>query len=444
MMKQPSLPGLTSGRQTSEPLSRRRFLKQFIVLSAAVSCAAGSAIAVPRRQKKLPKPQHSGIEHVVVVMMENRSFDHFLGWLPDANGRQAGLNYADSSGAAHPTFPLAPDYQGCSHPDPDHSYPGARVEFKGGACDGWLRAGQNDLYAIGYYTQADLPFLGHAAPAWTACDNYFSAFLGPTYPNRIYQHAAQTDRLADTLLPISTLPTIWDRLADQGVTGKYYFSDLPILAFWGAKYVPISRPISDFFADAAAGNLPQVSFVDPRMIGEGVGISGDDHPHGDIREGEDFMNRVYEAVTASPNWPETVLVINFDEWGGFFEHVPPPLAPLPLSDAGLGSDGRRGFRVPALVISPWSPRGTVAHGLYDHTSVLKMIEWRWSLPPLTVRDASANNLAEILDFHHPDLDAPGFAVPAGPFGVPCSTDTSEIQAAQALLAYLRSVGFPVP
>src|SRR6185436_11761721 len=99
----------------------------------------------------------------------------FLGWLPGANGRQAGLTYLDNAGTPHPTFALAPDFQGCGHPDPDHSYDGGRIEYNNGACDGWLRAGMNDDYAIGYYTQADLAFLGNAAPAWTACDNYFSA-----------------------------------------------------------------------------------------------------------------------------------------------------------------------------------------------------------------------------------------------------------------------------
>src|SRR2546426_11854333 len=101
--------------------------------------------------------------------------------------------------------------KGCGHPDPDHSYQGGRVEYNNGACDGWLRAGSNDEYAIGYYTQADLAFLGGAAPAWTTCDAYFSAILAGTYPNRIYQHAAQTDRLDNSILPFSTFPTIWDR-----------------------------------------------------------------------------------------------------------------------------------------------------------------------------------------------------------------------------------------
>src|SRR5438552_1252511 len=351
--------------------------------------------------------------------MENRSFDPLLGWLPGADGRQAGLTYVDSNGVPHTTYPLAPDYQGCSHPDPDHSYEGGRVEYDNGACDGWLRAGSNDVYAIGYYTQRDLAFLGAAAPGWTTCDRYFAAIMAETYPNRIYQHAAQTDRIHNSTT-LSTLPTIWDRLAQAGLTGRYYYSDVPFLALWGVKYLPISRPVAAFLADCAAGTLPQVSFVDPRFLDEGSGTSGDDHPHADIRNGEAFLNQIYTVVTTGPGWAQTVLVINYDEWGGFFDHVPPPAAPIPPADHLAGNtDGLRGFRVPGLVISPWSRRGYVPHTVYDHTSVLALIEWRWGLEPLTVRDATAHNLAAALDFNHPNLAAPQFVVPPGPFGAPC-------------------------
>ena len=356
-------------------------------------------------------------------MMENRSFDHLLGWMPNAEARQSGLVYRDRNNIEFPTQPLAPDYQGCGFSDPDHSYEGGRIEYNGGRCDGWLRAGANDRYAIGYYTQADLPFLGAAANAWTTCDHYFTSIMAGTFPNRVYQHAAQTDRLDNSLLPVSTLPTIWDRLADHSLTARYYFSDFPFLALWGAKYLNISRPSAQFFADCAAGTLPHVSFIEPRFFGEAQGISNDYHPHSDIRKGEAFLNAVYEAVISSPNWPNTVLIVNFDEWGGFFDHVVPPRAPIPPADAALGSDGLMGFRVPALIISPWSPRGAVAKDVYDHTSVLKLIEWRWNLRPLTNRDAGANNIAEALDFDAPNLSAPRFNVPTGPFTQLCFSGT---------------------
>ena len=376
-------------------------------------------------------------------MMENRSYDHFLGWYDGADGRQGGLRYADASGTLHRTHRLAPDYQGCGHPDPDHSYEGGRVEYNNGACDGWLRAGDNDEYAIGYYTKKDLAFYGPAVTEWTNCDRYFSAIMAGTFANRVYQHAAQTDRLRNTF-ELSWLPTIWDRLAAAGLEGRYYFSDLPFLALWGSKYVSIARPIAAFLADAAAGSLPHVSFVEPRFLGEELGLSNDDHPFADIRNGQAFLNLVYSTVTRSPAWSKTVLVINYDEWGGFFDHVPPTAAPIPLADQAAGNeDGLRGFRTPCLVISPFARREHTSSVEFDHTSVLKMIEWRWGLAPLTVRDETANNLADVMDFSMRDLSARQFKVPTGPFGAACVTGPPELEEWFPLLEMAADFGWPV-
>jgi phospholipase C len=400
-------------------VSRREFLESAAIGAGAVALGRGGALAEQLTPPALPDPKHSGIDHVVVVMMENRSFDHMLGWLPGADGKQAGLTYLDDAGLPHATYPLAPDYQGCGHPDPDHSYDGARVEYNGGACDGFMRAGDNDEYAIGYYGVDDVPFYARAATDWTACDQYFAAIMGPTFPNRFYQHAAQTDRLSNTFEP-STLPTIWDRLSADGLTGRYYFQDAPFLGLWGPKYLPISRHYRSFLLACATGRLPHVSYVDPRFVEELTGTTSDDHPHADIRNGQAFLNQVYTAVTTSPAWRRTLLVINYDEWGGFFEHVPPQAASIPPATQAAGDqDGLRGFRVPCLVISPYAARRFVAHNLFDHTSVLRFIEWRWGLEPLTVRDATANNLADVLDFSRRNRRAPQYAVPPGPFGTPC-------------------------
>ncbi|MDP9347204.1 MAG: alkaline phosphatase family protein [Actinomycetota bacterium] len=419
-------------------VSRRRFIGGAATTVGALALGGPSALA-----GKTPGADASSIEHVVVVMMENRSFDHLLGWVPGADGRQAGLTYDDASGTPHATHPLAPDYQGCAHPDPDHSYEGGRVEYDNGACDGWLRAGSNDEYAIGYYKQKDLAFLGRAVPQWTTLSRYHAAILAETYPNRIYQHAAQTDRLHNTS-DLCTLPTIWDRLADAGRSGRYYYGDLPFLALWGAKYQPISRPVVSFFADCAAGTLADVTYVDPRFLDESSGTSGDDHPHADIRNGEYYMERIYRAVTTGPNWPRTVLVFNYDEWGGFYDHVPPPTAPVPPATQAAGDqDGRLGFRVPTLVVSPWARRGYVGRRFYDHTSVLRLIESRWALPSLTVRDRTANNLAEVLDFSKTDPRAPQYDVPAGPFGAPCGTPSAGGEDWTGLVALARTTGWPV-
>ncbi|MBV8462661.1 MAG: alkaline phosphatase family protein [Acidimicrobiales bacterium] len=428
--------------------------------SLARTSSAGADILTRGATAALPDPSASGIEHIVVVMMENRSFDHLLGWLPHANGMQKGLSYADPSGTLHKTFEQD-QFNGCGFADPDHSYSGGRIQYNGGKMDGFLTDTANDSYAISYYTKTDRPFTSALARHYTTCDSYFCSILGPTYPNRIFHHAGQTDRL-DNTLTVSTLPTIWDQLNQTGgPTGKYYYSDLPILALWGSKYTAISEKVTQFFSDAAAGTLPNVSYVDPSFIGEGNGTSNDDHPLADIRAGDAFLSQLFHAVATGPGWGQTVFIINYDEWGGFFEHVAPsrvtagvPIGASPSSgvDQDLDANGHvlLGFRVPCIVASPFSSIGRgggtpVASGLYDHTSVLKFIEWRWSLNPLTQRDASSattdpGNLADVLNFAKPTTkvspsipNLPTFvptACPAPPTGAvasapPASTSGSD-------------------
>jgi phospholipase C len=382
-------------------------------------------VECPAPRRPLPSPASSGVQHVVVVMMENRSFDHLLGWLPNANGRQSGLTYSDRSGNAQSTERLS-YYVGCVHPDPDHSYAGGRSEYDDGKMDGWLRTTTNDSFCIGYYEEADLPLFGTLARNFTTLDNYFPSILSSTFPNRIFQHAAQTDRLSNTL-DISTLPTIWDRLQAAGVSCRYYYSNVPFLALWGLKYLGISALYAQFLADAAAGTLPAVSFVDPWFTILDDGTGNDDHPHADLRKGEIFLREIVAALAASRAWDNTVLVINRDEWGGFFDHVPPPrvIAPNAVDTDLVNGQALLGCRVPTLVVSPFargnpsSPR--IDSLLYDHTSVLKLIEWRWGLEPLTSRDASneVGNLAAALDFNAPDVSLPSLPVIAEPPWVPC-------------------------
>ena len=429
-------------------LSRRQFLAGLAAATGALAlggCGDGGGGHGDPESAPLPDPEASGIEHVVVVMMENRSFDHFLGWVPGADGRQEGLAFVDKQGATQRTFPLAPNFQNCQFDDPDHSYEGGRAQFNGGANDGWLRAGTSDRFPIGYYTQDDLALYGELVPAWTTFDRYFSAILGPTFPNRFYMHAGQTDRTSNTFA-LARIDTIWDRLAERGLTGTYYYSDFPFLALWGTRFGGISKLSSQFLADAAAGALPNVSYVDPRFEGEDQGTSNDDHPLADIRNGQAFLSQIYDAVTASPNWPDTVLVFTYDEWGGFFDHVPPPLAPQTDLDPVIGNDGRLGFRVPCIVVSPRARRGFVGHQQYDHTSILSLIEWRWGLDPLSARDATATNLAQALDFTRPKrLSAPRITVPQGPFGSVCgASDTAVRSELVGLRAVAERYGFPVP
>jgi phospholipase C len=328
----------------------------------------------------------------------------------------------DANGIAHSTQSLSGDNTGCPHPDPDHSYSGGRIEYDGAKMDGFLRAGSNDVFSIGYYGEQDIPFLASLARSYTTCDRYFVSILGPTFPNRLFLHSAQTDRLDDSI-SFTSLPTIWDRLAAAGVSANYYYSNIPVVALWGTKYLGISRSYDDFKSAAQNGTLPAVSYVDPLFTTIDDGLGNDDHPHADIRRGDRFLFDTFEAVAGGPAWNRTVLIITFDEWGGFFEHVPPPRATAANNvDTDLvNGKALLGFRVPVVIASPFT-RGaennpSVVHLVFDHTSILKLIEWRFGLAPLTPRDASSDvsNLALALNFNQPVVSVPTLPEPHMPF-----------------------------
>src|SRR6476661_8053206 len=161
-------------------LRRREFLQRTAV-SAGLAASAGLVLnpdtliaeaARMQRRTQLPSPRNLPIDTFVVLMMENRSFDHFAGWFPGADGKQAGLSYVDDNGKTYQTHPLAPDYQGCAFHDPDHSWHGGRTQLDGGKCDGFLE-GSNDVFAIGYYVASDIPFLASAIRSFTVCDRFF-------------------------------------------------------------------------------------------------------------------------------------------------------------------------------------------------------------------------------------------------------------------------------
>ncbi|HEY1945690.1 MAG TPA: alkaline phosphatase family protein [Bryobacteraceae bacterium] len=421
------------------PLDRRMFLQGL----AGTCLAAGSSRAFSQSapSSSLPSPGDSGIDHIVIVTMENRSFDHFLGWLPNANGIPGGLSYPDASGIQHPVYSLAPDNTGCGHPDPDHSYGGARTCYANGAMTGFLLDSSNDIYCIGYYNAADIPFYAALAQSYAACDNWHAAILGPTFPNRMFIWAAQTDRLTDSI-GLSSLPTIFDALAKANVSHRYYFNNLPFLSLWAFKYIFSTSLFSNFLSDAASGNLPAVSFVDPNYTLLDDGTGNDDHPHADIRNGDAFLSQIYRALATGPNWAKTVLIVMFDEWGGFFEHVAPPRAVSPANspDTDLQNGAALlGFRVPTVIVSPFTKgvagqANLVDHNLYDHTAALKLIEWRFGLPPLTARDGSSviNNPAASFNFNSPDASLPALPDPGVVFAPPCfeggilSADTSSV------------------
>ncbi|MFZ0040790.1 MAG: alkaline phosphatase family protein [Solirubrobacteraceae bacterium] len=411
--------------------TRRDFLKRTAVtagLASGMGMVLGPDVLVAeaaRRQREvaLPSPRNLPIDTFVVLMMENRSFDHYLGWLPGADGRQAGLQFSDGHGKKYATHRLS-QYNGCGFLDPDHSWQGGRTELDGGKMDGFLKA-DSDVFSIGYYTEDDVPFTPHAAQAFTTFDRFFCSVLASTYPNREYMHAGQSYGMTDNSLPSGTgFPdtTIFAALSKVGVSNQYYYTDIPVSALWGQPGVSRSSQVQKFYEQAAAGTLPALSFVDPAFNGEDQGTSGDEHPLADIRVGQAFVADIVHAFMESPQWSRGALFMVYDEWGGFFDHVVPPRVPDLRSSANLSKDfGQMGLRIPAVAVSPYARRGHIDHSIYGFESILKMIRYRYGLPPLTPRDLYANNIAAAFDFESkPDLTPPALPTPPQVIASSCS------------------------
>lgn len=428
---------------TGRPVDRTR-RKLLAGLAAASASSAGLSAcggsggddAESPEQQVLPPPEQSGIDHIVVVMMENRSFDHYFGWVPGANGQQAGLKFTDTDGKLQSTRDLAPDYQNCASADPAHGYDSGRIHLAGGRMDGFLLTQPaGDTFPIGYYTADSLPFYKGVVENYTLCDRYFSGILAATQPNRYYMHAGQTDKL-DNAITFFSQPTVWDGLNSVGRSGRYYYGDLAgwaLVSLEFAGHNPGAQnilPFSRFLEDAANGDLADVSYIDPSMLGEGAGTSNDDHPLADIRSGQVLLNRIYDALRSSPQWEKTLLVINYDEWGGFYDHVEPPFAPVTFEEfQATGNDGRLGFRVPCMAIGPRVRRKYIEKRQLDPNSILNLIAWRFGFAPLGARGTTSMNFAQVLDFNSPpDLHAPAFNVPDdASFGQACSAQMASAQ-----------------
>lgn len=379
-------------------------------------------------------PAKAPFDTVVVLMMENRSFDHLLGWMPGVNGKQAGLTYPDLQGKPATTAPLGDNTQACADKDPAHDWRSVAKQYNNGKCDGWLTTQTTgDHFPIGYYEQPQVPILAKLANSYTLFDAYHCSLLAATWPNRFYQLCAATDVDETGIFPGPNQPrpsnlqlAIFDRVQQAGLTAGYYTWGEPMTELFSSKkYDAITHPKDQFFAQAKAGTLPNVTFIDPdyTLVAEFTGTSNDYHPHGDIEAGEGYVRDVYDALKASPQWDRMVFVLNFDEHGGFYDHVPPP----PATDdnvnpnPGPHPDYRRlGFRVPCVAMGPFAPKKIETDGPYEHCSVLRMIEWRWGLKPMTARDANAKNLADALDFttRREPVELPPFQAPTPPKGCP--------------------------
>jgi phospholipase C len=311
---------------------------------------------------------------------------------------------------------------------PSQEWEQAHVQYDGGKNDGFVRSDSGPV-AMGYWTGQDLPWAYSLASTFPLADRWFASCLGQTQPNRRYLLAATSVGMVDDILPENAVPapegTIFERLEAHRIPWRNYYSSFPPTSyvFLGDAIEDHSSivPIAQFFADAKSGNLPGFAIIDPDF-----GHSSEENPQ-NIVHGEVFAASVVQAVMESPAWPRTLLVWTFDEGGGYYDHVPPPAAvapdvipPLPPAARHDGF-ARYGFRVPTVVVSPWSRKGHVTSVVHDHTSILAMVERKWNLPAMTNRDAAAADLTDFLDLKFPEFaDRPLLAQPlAGPAQVAC-------------------------
>jgi phospholipase C len=446
-------------------LRRREFLQRTAVLAGGMGLAsllpAEQLVAEAARRNRfpLPAPRNVPVNTFVVLMMENRSFDHYFGWHRRADARNRGLAYPDADGNEVKTHRLRSDFQGCDFKDPDHSWDGGRFQYHGGQMDGFVQGTEectgSDSFAAGYYLKKDIPFIPHVADAYTLYDRWFCSIMDSTYPNRHYQWGAQDGGTRGNQLPDAlgfNWETIFDRALANGVTARYYSSDLPFAALYGARALPWIHPVSAFYTDAAAGDLPNIAFVDPPFVGEAQGTSGDEHPHGDIRVGQAFMSDVVHAFIESPQYRRGVLFIDYDEWGGFFDHVKPLFVPDDLATDDINTTyGLTGFRTPGVCVSRFSRGGRVSHMKVTHESILKLISYRFKLGTLNKRHRNATNIGHSLDFEHPRKGLPDLPDPPAIAAQPCAPaakrtarpkphDMAKLQSS----GYLERLGYEVP
>jgi phospholipase C len=331
------------------------------------------------------------VETIVVLCMENRSFDHYFGSLRLAERRADidGLTGAESNPTTAGTPVAVHPFDDYTPEDPPHSWDACHAQWNDGANDGFVRAhaGASEADVMGYHVRAQLPVMYALADAGVVCNRWFAACLGPTWPNRFYLHGA-TSKGRQSNLPVVGFTSIFDRLADKGVTGTNYYSDVAWASGGYGKLGGLAT-IERFFEDAQAGNLPPFAIVDPAFFGGGA---NDDHPDHDIRLGQALIGSVAAALAQSPQWNRSLLVVTYDEHGGFYDHVPPP-----ETIDGDPDFRRLGFRVPSLVIGPTVRRGCAVDDVFEHSSVVATATRRFALEPLNARAEAVNDLSPCID-----------------------------------------------
>lgn len=398
----------------------------------------------------------TGIEHVVVLMLENRSFDCMFGQLYKGRADFDGLSGTETIPYRRPdgttanlpvwnNVDMVPETATIPDPDPGELFGDINTQLFGG--DGTPTSGpppmsgfaQNymaqpaadqpadPMSVLHYFTPKQVPVISQLATAFGVSDRWFASAPCQTWPNRFFVHSATCAGHVNNKnfsVPYDK-PTIFGRMRDKGKSWRIYYHDIPQTAtlsdIW-LEAVTHFRHFDDFLADAKSGALPNYSFIEPRYFTDLAGffIPNDEHPPHNVVYGEQLIADVYNAVRASPTWKKTLLIITYDEHGGIYDHVPPPAAVPPdaLRPDGFAFD-RYGVRVPAVIISPYMPPGSVVRPVptplpqqgppypFDHTSIIKTLRTLFNLgPALTARDDAAPDLLGALSLINPENDGP--------------------------------------
>ena len=450
----------------------------------AVSTAARPQPALKMGADSLPQ-----IEHIVVLMMENHSYDNYFGML---TGRGDGLQLGEdklpsaTNKAENGDVVRMHPFEGTRQKGgvPSQTWNATHIQWNDGACDGFVRSiqqtlpGRDATVPMTYWDEHALPFYYGLANKFPLATRWFSSCLGPTFPNRRFMIAGTAHGLIDDLpfgmVDYPAAGTIFDLLTAHGISWANYHHVTALRINWRrlshawglnflrvlgavlASILPQLKPVMEskmqttadlyplgmlrsinhlrsidqFWQDARSGKLPSVTIVDPDFDS-----CSEENPQ-DIHVGEGFAAKVINAVMAGRGWPKTLLIWLYDEHGGYYDHVPPPPAPAPddvpgrspmqrffllrlllryagyaqqidAADAGPSTYEQLGFRVPAVIVSPYAKPDYVTDTVYDHTSILKLIERKWNLPPLTKRDAAATDPLDAVAFDKP----PQFLVP---------------------------------
>ena len=410
----------------------------------------------------MPQPGIDQLKHIVVLMMENRSFDHLLGYMMAQDARIDGVDGTqtnpDTTGALAPVQPLA-QYQSQLQPDPGHHYPDVDLQIFGDPraaapnMQGFIKAyyqKQNNVshsHNIMYcFPPEKVPVITTLASNFLLFNRWFSSLPGPTIPNRAFAHFGTSFGKTDMDLFYlgQKYKTIYERMVAEGHTAKIYYYDPPS-ATLGMTFILKDQPelfgqFDQFQQDCASGKLPDYSFIEPNYtdhsVGAGTVPAADQHPDHNVLAGEEFIASVYMSILNNEDlWNSTLLLIVYDEHGGIYDHVPPPSCTQDeFTDAQTGFKfDRLGIRVPAILISPWIPKGRVvpdpavdgaAPMVFDHASIPATVTRRFGLDTThrSPREAAAATFLDFLTLDQPRTDYIGFQ--PNTFGGAASVDDS--------------------